>query len=489
MLFNSLGFILFFPIVVFIYFCLPQKVKNYWLLVASYYFYMCWNAKYALLLLASTVVTFLLALMISRLDAKWKNVLVAVGVIINLGILAVFKYAGFMIESLELLLSKLHIAVFHVNFDVLLPVGISFYIFQALGYLIDVSRGETAPEKNFFRYALYVSFFPQLVAGPIERSRNLLPQFYEKHGWNDNRVKEGLLLMLWGYFQKLVIADRVSTVVDTVYFDHWTYGGFYAIVATVLFAVQIYCDFAGYSNIAIGAANVMGFRLMENFNCPYFSRSVSEFWRRWHISLSSWFKDYLYIPLGGNRKGKLWKNLNLMIVFLASGLWHGANWTYVVWGGVNGLYQVLGGVCKPVRDRMNRLLRNDETSLGHKIFQVIITFILIDFAWVFFRAGTIMRALGIVKTMLLARNPWVLWDGSLYTLGLDQKNFTLAIFAILILAVADVAKYKGMCIRKTILQQEWWIRWICIIVSIMFVLIFGVWGSAYSAKSFIYFQF
>lgn len=489
MLFNSLGFMLYFPIVVLVYYILPQKAKNYWLLAASYYFYMCWNAKYVLLLLLSTVVTYSCALLIEHLNLKWKHLLVFSGVIINLGILALFKYANFFLESVALVLEKLHIAAFHVSFDVLLPVGISFYIFQALGYLIDVSRGTVETEKNFFRYALYVSFFPQLVAGPIERSKNLLPQFKEVHKADEERIKEGLLLMLWGYFQKLVIADRISTVVDTVYFDHWTYGGFYAIVATVFFAFQIYCDFAGYSNIAIGAANVMGFRLMENFNCPYLSGSVGEFWRRWHISLSSWFKDYVYIPLGGNRKGKQRKYLNIMIVFLLSGLWHGANWTYVIWGGLNGLYQVVGNACKPFRNTVNRLLHNNENSIGHKLFQILTTFILVDVAWVFFRASTIMRGLGIIRTMLMARNPWVLWDGSLYNLGLDQKNFTMAIIAIIILIVVDIAKYKGICIRKAILRQEWWIRWTCIIVSVMFVLIFGVWGSSYSAKSFIYFQF
>lgn len=342
MLFNSINFIIFFPIVVSIYFAFPKKCSYIWLLVASYYFYMCWNVEYILLLFLSTLVTFLASLGIdyceksNKLQEEKKSVCKKICVIgsltCNLLILFFFKYANFTIDSLNVLLQTLHITVIERSFDVLLPVGISFYIFQALGYTIDVYRGEIEVETNFLRYALFVSFFPQLVAGPIERSKNLMKQLKESHSFDFDRMRDGLLLMLWGYFMKIVLADRIAIFVDAIYGDLETYTGYYVLIASILFAFQIYCDFAGYSTIAMGAAKILGFTLMENFNAPYLSLSVAEFWRRWHISLSTWFRDYLYIPLGGNRKGIWRKYCNLFVVFGVSGLWHGANWTYVIWG-------------------------------------------------------------------------------------------------------------------------------------------------------------
>ncbi len=291
----------------------------------------------------STAVTYASGLLINRVNkiedkkksTRWKRICVELSFIINLSILFLFKYFDFAIDNINKVLGHLNMQLLNPSFDVVLPVGISFYIFQALSYTVDVYREDVKAEKNFLRYALFVSFFPQLVAGPIERSKKLLEQMYEKHYFDGQRVKDGLLLMIWGGFQKIVIADRVAIVVDTVFNNYPQYGGMYIVVAAILFAFQIYCDFSGYSIIAMGAAKVMGFRLMENFNCPYFSKSVAEFWRRWHISLSTWFRDYLYIPLGGNRKGNLRKYINLMIVFIVSGLWHGASWSFIVWGALN----------------------------------------------------------------------------------------------------------------------------------------------------------
>lgn len=325
MLFNSIEFLIFFPIVVVVYFIIPDKIKHLWLLIASYYFYMCWNAKYALLILASTIVTYISGILIDKVKNQTllKKSVVTASFVINLGILFYFKYINFMLVIFTRIFAKLHIQLNTPVFDIILPVGISFYTFQALSYTMDVYRGEIKAEKNFFRYALFVSFFPQLVAGPIERSKNLLKQLSVPQKFSFENMREGLLLMLWGYYLKLVLADRIAIFVDTVYGDYKTYPGMYLIVATMLFAVQIYCDFAGYSTIAMGTAKVLGVELMENFNAPYLSTSVAEFWRKWHISLTSWFKDYLYIPLGGSRKGKLRKYLNKMIVFLVSGLWHG----------------------------------------------------------------------------------------------------------------------------------------------------------------------
>lgn len=327
MLFNSIQFLIFFPIVVALYYLIPKKVRYIWLLLASYYFYMSWNAKYALLLLFSTFVTYLSGLALGYMKNKQlagpvkkrgMKLCVAASFTLNLGVLFWFKYFDFAVDNINYVLSKLHITLLNPQFDIILPVGISFFTFQALSYTVDVYRGDIKAEKNFLKYALFVSFFPQLVAGPIERSKNLLKQIEKEHSFDAAKFCDGIYLMLWGFFLKMVLADRLAIVVNTVYGDIVQYGGMYVVVATIFFGFQIYCDFAGYSTIAMGAAKVMGFELMENFNAPYLAASIADFWRRWHISLSSWFRDYLYIPLGGNRKGKARKYLNQLIVFAVS---------------------------------------------------------------------------------------------------------------------------------------------------------------------------
>ncbi len=490
MVFNSYSFFLFFPIVVLVHFLLPKKVQYIWLLVASYYFYMNWDARYVLLLLFSTAVTYLSGIALEKVQtARARKAAVAVSFVLNIGVLFFFKYFDFAVDSLNLALMQIGLSVPKPQLNVLLPVGISFYTFQALSYTMDVYRKDVQAEQNFFRYALFVSFFPQLVAGPIERSKNLLRQVNQTHRFDYDKMREGLLIMLWGYFLKLVVADRVAIVVNTVYGDYTQYGGAYIIVASVLFALQIYCDFAGYSTIAIGAAKVLGFQLMENFDCPYFSLSIGEFWRRWHISLSSWFRDYLYIPLGGNRKGTLIKYRNLMIVFLVSGLWHGAAGTYVVWGLIHGIYQVIGSVTRPMRDKINEALELDPHSISHKLVSGIITFGLVDFAWIFFRAENIGAAIAMIKSMLHFGNLGSLLSGGLYELGLNAKNIKVLTFSVLVLLAADFMKYKGIKVREVIMAQELWCRWLCYIAAFWFILIFGIWGGNYDASSFIYFQF
>ena len=499
MSFNSIDFLIFFPVVVLGYFILPKKIKNYWLLIASYYFYMCWNAQYALLILASTVFTYLSGIIIERIKksgrdeaqkTRAKKWTVAACLIINLGILFVFKYFNFAMETLTDLFREVGVELNVPKFDLLLPVGISFYTFQALSYTMDVYRDEIYAEKNFFRYALFVSFFPQLVAGPIERSKNLLKQLAVTHKFSFDRFREGLLMMLWGFFLKIVIADRVAIFVDTVYGDYAHYPGWYLVAATVLFAVQIYCDFSGYSTIAMGAAKILGIDLMENFNAPYLSVSVAQFWRNWHISLTSWFKDYLYIPLGGSRKGKFRKYLNKMIVFLVSGLWHGAQMSYVIWGGLNGIYQVFGEATQPIRDRVVRTIGLRRESLGHRLGQMFITFVLISFSWIFFRAPNFHSAAEIIRSIFTGNNISVLFDHySIYQCGLDVWNFRLMIGSILILLIADICKRKGIVLRDIIARQNLWVRCLVIVLAISFILLFGMWGPAFDKASFIYFQF
>ena len=481
-----------------IYYIIPDRVKYLWLLAASYYFYMCWNAQYALLILFSTAVTWISGLLIERVKQghstesiriRRKKMIVATSIVLNLSVLFLFKYLEFALSLLGTMLSLIHIELTIPDFDLLLPVGISFYTFQALSYTIDVYREEVPAEKNFFRYALFVSFFPQLVAGPIERSGNLLHQLTVPHKFSWYHFKDGSLLMLWGFFLKIVLADRIALFVDTVYGDIYTYTGWYLIIATILFAFQVYCDFYGYSVIAKGTAEILGIELMENFNAPFLSLSVAELWQRWHISLTSWFKDYLYIPLGGNRKGSLRKYCNKMIVVLASGLWHGASTTYIIWGALNGLYQIVGELFQPARNKIIDFLGLHRESFGHRLVCCLTTFVLFDFSLIFFRADTLREALVIVGKVLTVSNPWVLFDGSLFTCGLDGQNFFLTIICITILLWADIMKHRNVRVRTAILRQDIWFQCVAVVFFIMAILIFGLWGPGYNASNFIYFQF
>ena len=491
MLFNSAAFLLFFPVVLCIYFLLPGKTpRNIWLLLASYFFYMSWNPMYGLLLLGVTLVTYIGGLMIERTGhSKGSKGILAVCILAVFGVLFYFKYWNFTADLLDSLFRKAHIGISAAHIDVILPVGISFYTFQAVGYLIDVWRGDIKAEKNPLKYALFISFFLQLLAGPIGRARNLLYEIPAKHRFHFEEARDGFLLMLWGYFLKLVIADRLAIFVDTVYGNTADFPGWYVIAATVLFGVQIYCDFAGYSTIALGAAEILGIHLTDNFKAPYMAPTTQAFWSRWHISLTSWFRDYLYIPLGGNRKGKFRKQLNRVIVFLVSGLWHGADLSFIVWGVLNGIYQVLGDLLKPVRDFAVRLLKIDRTKAGHRILQSVITFLLIDFSWIFFRADNINAALDCIRSMAKASNPWIFFDGSILGCGMDIHDFGVMAFSILLLAIADYLKYRNIVVRRVITDQAAWVRVVLIPVFICFILLTGVWGPGYDASNFIYFQF
>lgn len=498
MLFNSVQFIIFFPIVLAVYFVIPEKLKNIWLLIASYFYYMCWNAKYIILILASTLITYASGLLIEKADAssedesvrkKRKDLVVAVSFISNIGLLFVYKYLDLTCEVFNWI--TLHTGI---NFTVtpphlLLPVGISFYTLQALSYTMDVYRKETYAEKNFIQYALFVSFFPQLVAGPIERSKNLLRQLSVHARFSFENLREGTLLMLWGYFLKLVLADRIALFVDTVYGDYTQYPGLYVPIATMFFLIQVYCDFAGYSTIAIGAARILGISLMENFNAPFMSASVAEFWRRWHISLTTWFRDYLYFPLGGSRKGKARKYINIMIIFVVSGLWHGASMTYVVWGALNGIFQVVGEILTPVKKAAAKVFNINTKKPGARLVGMIVTFLLLTFVSIFMRAATMADAMQILKQIFTVGNPWIIFDGSLFECGLDKNGFLLLLAMIGVLAIADFCKYKGIAIRHIILEQDRWFRCLFIALAILVIMTFGIYGPVYDSSAFVYFQF
>jgi len=500
MLFNSYSFLIFFPAVVLIYFVVPKKIRYIWLLIASYYFYMSWDPKFAIFLGTSTLITYLGGLFLgatekSQLKFKLglKKAIVAVCFTANLGILFYFKYFDFFIDSLNKLLSHFQIQAVNQPFDIILPVGISFYTFQALSYTADIYRGKMDPEKNPLRYALFVSFFPQIISGPIERAPHLLKQMQTMDKlvlWNYENVSRGFTLMLWGYFQKMVIADRIAILVNTVFDNYYMYGSVELFVAAVGFALQIYCDFASYSNIAIGAAKIMGFDIMDNFNTPYFSTSVSDFWKRWHISLSSWFRDYLYIPLGGNRCSKPRQYFNIMVTFLVSGLWHGASWNYIIWGGLNGVYQIVGKITRPLKDKLNIKLHTRTESFSYKFGQALITFLLVDLTWIFFRLDNMADGIYYCKRIFTKFDPWSLFNGNIYTLGLERFEFNILMVCLFVLLLVDLVKaIKNERIDVFLGKQCLWFRWSALFFLLFTILVYGIYGMNFDSSQFIYFQF
>ena len=485
MVVNSSGFFLFVPIVCLLYFLLPARLRKPFLLLASYYFYMCWNAKYAVLMLLSTAVTFISGLGIERVRTeRGRKLCLVLCFFVNLAILAFFKYGTFLSDNLERIFLLMGNPVKLRRFDVLLPVGISFYTFQALSYTADVFRGSIPAEHNFLHYALYVSFFPQLVAGPIERSGNLLRQIRVTQAFSWQRVRSGLQLMLWGYFEKMVLADRIAAIVDRVFASYTSYGRGALILSVFLFGIQIYCDFGGYSHIAIGAAQVLGFRLMDNFRQPYFSSSVREFWRRWHISLSSWFRDYLYIPLGGSRKGKSRQQLNLLVTFLVSGLWHGASWHYVFWGGINGILQILG----ERKDRLVRALNLELPEGGlFRILKTVVTTAFIMFTWLFFRAESMGQAADYLHCIISGTAPGILPEGPWIT----RQEVYVLLPCLLLLFSVDLFHERGGSIREALSRgyRERFLGMLLMLALVSVIYLFGAWGYGYDKAAFIYFQF
>ncbi len=471
MLFNSLQFLIFFPLVCIVYFILrSNKSRIPFLLIASYYFYMNWNPAYAILILTSTLLTYLCGIFveINNSEKHKKKLFLTISLIINFSILFIFKYFNFINESVFSIMEYVGIRWSVPNLDVLLPVGISFYTFQAVGYSIDVYRGTIKAEKNFITYALFVSFFPQLVAGPIERAKNLLPQFYEEHKFDYNNVVEGLKLMLWGFFMKICVADTLCEYVNAVFNNVEHHNGASLILATIFFTFQIYCDFGGYSNIAIGAARVMGFRLMENFHYPYFSLNIKEFWRRWHISLSSWFMDYVYIPLGGNRVKYPRHLLNLMITFIVSGIWHGANWTFVLWGALHGCYQVIGNIFRKY------IYTPKYTTVISKVFSTLLCFVLVAFAWIFFRANNVNDAFLIIEKIFTQQ-------GQVFV---DVPSFVYGFAGLFILIIKDFKDNFNIDIHFMHSKYAV-IRYISVVALITYIILFGT----FSSGQFIYFQF
>jgi D-alanyl-lipoteichoic acid acyltransferase DltB (MBOAT superfamily) len=417
---------------------------------------------------------------------KLKNWTVAGSFILNIGMLFYFKYINFALDVMTDFLGLFHITVKAPVFDVILPVGISFYIFQALSYTMDVYRDEIYAEKNIFRYALFVSFFPQLVAGPIERSKNLLKQLAKPNDFDYENARTGLLMMLWGYFIKVVMADRLAVIVDTVYTDISIYHGMELVIANLCFTIQIYCDFMGYSIIAKGAAKYLGYELMSNFEMPYFSSSIKEFWRRWHISLSSWLRDYLYIPLGGNRKGTARKYFNLLLTFFVSGLWHGANVTFVVWGMFHGVCQVIEDVFRICVGKISDRIKNAKALKVWHGVNVLKTFILAAIGWVFFRANNISDALTVLKSSSKLDNVTdVLFKGGIFNLGIDGMGLIMLIVAMILLLIVSSMREKKINPIEWISGKNFVARY-AVYWTIVILIIFSL---DLTGKEFIYFQF
>ena len=481
MLFNSLEFAVFFPLVAAAYFLLPHRFRWVLLLGASYGFYMAWKAEYALLLLLSTVVDYTAANGIQRATTpagrrRW----LLLSICTNLGILGFFKYFNFLNDTIRGLFGAAGLPYAVPDLDVLLPMGISFYTFQTMSYTIDVYRGNMVATRHPGRFALYVTFFPQLVAGPIERAPSLLPQFLQRVAFDPARIISGLKQMLWGFFKKLVIADRVAPIVDQVFADPGAMDWPSAVLGVVLLTAQIYCDFSGYSDIAIGAARLLGFRLMDNFRTPYLSASFREFWSRWHISLSTWFRDYLYLPLGGNRSGLARWYVNLMAVFLISGLWHGANWTLVAWGGLHGAF-LIG------EDLLRRagVVPKEGASWHQGPFRralgVGVTMLLLHLSLVLFRSTNIEQALQLYG--ILAQ-PAFGMDGLLALGGEGRMGaMVLTVVVTLVFMVVEPLLEPWAIGRRAF--PSGWMAYLTNGVLLALILLLGAFGRV----SFVYFQF
>ena len=473
LLFNSWQFAIFFPLVFALYWRLPHRYRIGLLLIASYYFYMSWSVKYVALILFTTIVSYASALLITKTHSlRAKKAILIVSLVACLGVLFVFKYFNFFTGAVVDFLSLFTIRLHPMTLKLLLPVGISFYTFQTLGYVIDVYRGNTQPERNFWVYATFISFFPQLVAGPIERTNNLLPQIKAVHEFNYPQAVYGVKLMAWGFFKKLCVADILAFyVVDMVFSDIYRYKGLELLIAVFFFTIQIYCDFSGYSDIARGCAKMLGIDLMENFKSPYFSASLREFWSRWHISLSTWFRDYVYIPLGGSRCGKFRHNMNLLLTFTISGLWHGANWTFLLWGMLHGLGQVVE----------NTLTRRKTQELHGVVWavRVLVTFMFVMLGWIFFRAQTLSEAVYIIRSIFSGIN------GRVYFFEFSGLRKTASVLCIIMLMLWDYFSLKHDVIAEITSCMSSVIRYSFYFLLLTLLLLL----RALAPVEFVYFQF
>lgn len=501
MIFNSFEFLVFFFIVTALYFLLPHKYRWLWLLAASCYFYVAFIPVYIFVLLALILIDYAMGILIEKTEGKKRKAYLVISILSTCFVLFIFKYFGFFNANLTNLADFLGWNYSLEMLNLIIPVGLSFHTFQSLSYVIEVYRKKQKAERNFGIYALYVMFYPQLMAGPIERPYNMLHQFYEEHGFDYKNVADGLKLMLWGMFKKVVIADRLALVVNQVYSDPTSYQGISFIIAALFFTVQIYCDFSGYSDIAIGAAKVMGFKLMTNFSLPFFAKSINEYWKRWHISLSTWFRDYVYIPLGGNRVPKPRWYFNIFTVFLVSGFWHGADWTFIVWGALHGIYYIFGSVTENLRRTIVKIIHLDRMPKIYKVAQTFVIFSLVSFSLIFFRANSLGDALYICTHLFSgvgiffadAFNSLINWDigkgvFSPVLLGQAPLSFLGSVAFIAFLFFVEAIQFitQKESVTAILHEKPAWARWAAYYFLIIIILFFGIFNKA---GQFIYFQF
>ena len=465
MIFNSIQFFVFLIITFIIYYIVKDKYKYIILLIASYYFYCSSNPKNIIVLLLVTLISYISGLIVDKSSGtKNKKRTIAITTILLVGLLLYFKYSCFIIQNINTILSE--------NFsieNIVVPLGISFFTLQAISYPIDIYRKDVQVEKNILKYSLFISFFPQILSGPIGKAKEMLPQFSRKHLFNKKNIFNGIMIIIYGLFKKVVVADLMAIGINNVYGNLSEFKGIPLLITVIMYSLQIYFDFSSYSNIAYGCAKIFGYELNKNFNLPYFASSVKEFWSRWHMSLSTWFRDYLYFPLGGNRCKKYKCYLNILIVFLVSGLWHGAAWTYIVWGGIHAIYQIL--------ERMFNL------KFNNKILNIIKTFILITFAWIFFRSNTINDAIYVITNMFNISFAGI--KEQILSIGLDKYDLIVLFVSVISILVIEVLQYKKQIYNKFKNLQLIPKLIICIIL-IFITVIFGSYGPGFDNSQFIY---
>lgn len=470
MSFCSLKYGYFLALLIPCYFIVPKRIQKYILLAFSIAFYMMYSKKAFVIMTASGIVVYAAALWMRRIqDKKKQKILLAVIILLNVGVLAFLKYI--------------------TKGSIVLPLGISFYTLALIGYLMDVYREKIAPETNFFDFYLFETFFPHILQGPIARYDTLARQFKERHTFDYDRFCSGLQLMLWGYVKKMVIADRAAIIVNQIYDTYYTVGGTELLFASLLYTLTIFADFSGCVDIARGTALIFGIKLSDNFKQPYLAVSINDFWKRWHISLSSWFRDYLYIPLGGNRKGTCRRWINVMLVFGVSGIWHGVGLNYLLWGALHGGYQVVGSVMKPFREKCCRLMKMKDESRGRQVLKIFITLALVNFAWIFFRVTDIRQACYIVKTIFLHPTINVLFDESLAQYGVSMKGLHVLGFFVIFLIFVEIMNYRGIKLQDQINRQGLVVRWCVYLLGIIAVVVLGIYGVDYNASDFIYMKF
>lgn len=483
MTFNSGEFLIFFPITLLLYFLLPKKWSRVSLLMMSLVFYLAWNVKLVFLILFTTAVSYFSAIIMEKTEKKSvKKLCLVVTLLSCLGVLFFFKYYNFAANSVGWALGAMTGNTYDFTLDLVLPVGISFYTFQTLSYVIDVYRGSEPVERDFVLFSLYVTFFPQLVAGPIERPGNLIPQLREKHPLTAENARVGLQKMAVGFFKKIVVADLLANYVNSVYNSASDATGWGVAIASLMFTVQIYCDFSGYTDIAIGCARIMGIKLMKNFDRPFKAQSIKEFWARWHISLSTWFRDYIYFPMGGSRRGRARQMFNIFIVFLVSGLWHGANWTFVIWGVLHALFRIVGELTAKPREALWAKMKIKTDAFWFVALRKTTTFLLVSFAFLFFRANSVSDIRILLGKLFTG---WGSISGTLSSMGIGVTAAIVAVLSIIVMTELDVITSSDAAEGVVASSRKTTVLWVIWAVAVAWIMLLSVGG----ASTFIYFQF